>query len=53
MAQKPSIPKGTRDFSPLEMTRRTYMFDTIKRAFRAYGYAPLVFTADNISDYNY
>ena len=41
MAQKPSIPKGTRDFSPLEMTRRTYMFDTIKRAFRAYGYAPL------------
>lgn len=41
MAQKPSIPKGTRDFSPVEMTRRTYMFDTIKRAFRAYGYAPL------------
>lgn len=41
MAQKPSIPKGTRDFSPLEMTRRTYMFDAIKRVFKAYGYAPL------------
>lgn len=41
MAQKPSIPKGTRDFSPLEMMRRTYMFDTIKNVFRAYGYAPL------------
>ncbi len=41
MAQKPSIPKGTRDFSPREMMRRTYIFDRIKRAFRAYGYAPL------------
>ena len=41
MAQKPSIPKGTRDFSPQEMMRRTYMFDTIRRVFRAYGYAPL------------
>ena len=41
MAQKPSIPKGTRDFSPVEMMRRNYMFDTIKSVFRAYGYAPL------------
>ena len=41
MAQKPSIPKGTRDISPLEMMRRTYMFDTIRRVFRTYGYAPL------------
>ncbi len=41
MAQKPSIPKGTRDFSPVEMTRRNYMFDTIKSVFRNYGYAPL------------
>ncbi|MBQ2247126.1 MAG: histidine--tRNA ligase [Tidjanibacter sp.] len=41
MAQKPSIPKGTRDFSPVEMTRRNYMFDTIKEVFRTYGYAPL------------
>ena len=41
MAQKPSIPKGTRDFSPVEMMRRNYMFDTIKSVVRAYGYAPL------------
>ena len=41
MAQKPSIPKGTRDFSPVEMTRRTYLFDTIKEVFRTFGYAPL------------
>ena len=39
--QKPSIPKGTRDFSPAEMMRRTYIFDTIKDVFRAFGYAPL------------
>ena len=38
MAQKPSIPKGTRDFSPLEMARRNYIFDTIKKAFRLFGY---------------
>lgn len=38
MAQKPSIPKGTRDFSPLEMARRNYIFDTIKRAFKLFGY---------------
>ena len=41
MAQKPSIPKGTRDFSPEEMMRRTYIFDTIKGVFRLFGYAPL------------
>lgn len=39
--QKPSIPKGTRDFSPVEMARRNYLFDTIKTIFRKYGYAPL------------
>ena len=39
--QKPSIPKGTRDFSPAEMMRRQYIFDTIRRVFRAYGFAPL------------
>lgn len=38
MAQKPSIPKGTRDFSPNEMARRNYIFDTIKSVFRLYGY---------------
>ena len=35
---KPSIPKGTRDFSPLEMARRNYIFDTIREVFRLYGY---------------
>lgn len=39
--QKPSIPKGTRDFSPIEMARRNYLFDTIKGVFRRYGFAPL------------
>lgn len=38
MAQKPSISKGTRDFSPLEMARRNYIFDTIREAFRLFGY---------------
>lgn len=41
MAQKPSIPKGTRDFSPQEMMRRQYIFETIKGVFRIYGFAPL------------
>ena len=41
MAQKPSIPKGTRDFSPEIMVKRTYIFDTIKEVFRLYGYMPL------------
>ncbi|MDO3643143.1 histidine--tRNA ligase [Mucilaginibacter sp. L3T2-6] len=35
---KPSVPKGTRDFSPTEMVRRNYIFDTIKSVFRKYGY---------------
>ncbi len=38
---KPSIPKGTRDFGPVEMTRRNYIFDTIRRVFRRYGYQPI------------
>ncbi|MBQ7192453.1 MAG: histidine--tRNA ligase [Paludibacteraceae bacterium] len=38
MAQKPSIPKGTRDFSPVEMSRRNYIFDTIRSVFRLYGF---------------
>ena len=42
--QKPSIPKGTRDFSPAEMMRRQYIFDTIRRVFRAYGFAPVSYT---------
>jgi histidyl-tRNA synthetase len=35
---KPSVPKGTRDFSPTEMVRRNFIFDTIKGVFRKYGY---------------
>ena len=41
MAQKPSIPKGTRDFSPIQMVRRNYIFDTIKTVFQKYGYQPI------------
>jgi len=37
-ANKPSVPKGTRDFSPAEMAKRNYIFDTIKTVFRKYGY---------------
>ena len=38
---KPTIPKGTRDFSTEEMNRREYIFDTIKSVFRLYGYQPI------------
>ncbi len=38
MAQKPSIPKGTRDFSQAEMARRNYIFDAIRGVFRTFGY---------------
>lgn len=38
MAQKPSIPKGTRDFSPAEMAKRNYIFDTIRQVYRLYGF---------------
>ena len=41
MAQKPSIPKGTRDFSPVEMARRNYIFDTVKEIFQRYGFQPI------------
>ena len=38
MAQKPSIPKGTRDFSPVEMAKRNYIFDTIRQVYALYGF---------------
>ena len=41
MSSKPSIPKGTRDFSTEEMLRREYIFDTIRKVFRLYGYQPI------------
>lgn len=37
-SQKPSIPKGTRDFSPKEMSRRNFIFETIRKVFRKYGF---------------
>ncbi len=41
MAQKPSIPKGTRDFSPVEVSKRNYIFSIIKSNFEKYGYQPI------------
>jgi histidyl-tRNA synthetase len=41
MAQKPSIPKGTRDFSPTEVAQRNYIFSTIKEVFEVYGFQPI------------
>ncbi len=38
MAAKPGIPKGTRDFSPIEMAKRNYIFDTIRNVYHLYGY---------------
>jgi histidyl-tRNA synthetase len=47
---KPSVPKGTRDFSPTEMVRRNFIFDTIKGVFRKYGYRQIETPAmENIS----
>ena len=39
--QKPSIPKGTRDFTPVEMAKRNYIFDAIRNVFKLYGYLPI------------
>lgn len=41
MSQKPSLPKGTRDFGPIQMYRREYLFSTIKSVFKKYGFMPL------------
>lgn len=41
MAQKTSIPKGTRDFLPAEVAKRNYIFNTIRSVFETYGYAPI------------
>ncbi len=41
MAQKPSIPKGTRDFGPSEMAVRNYIFNTVRSVFSRYGYSPI------------
>lgn len=41
MAQKPSIPKGTRDFLPQEVAKRNYIFNTIRKSFETYGFTPI------------
>ncbi|MEC3907463.1 histidine--tRNA ligase [Tamlana sp. 2201CG12-4] len=41
MAQKPSIPKGTRDFNPEQVAKRNYIFNTIRGAFETYGFQPI------------
>ena len=41
MAQKPSIPKGTRDFNPEQVSKRNYIFDTIKQEFKKFGFQPI------------
>ncbi|MFC4634112.1 histidine--tRNA ligase [Dokdonia ponticola] len=41
MAQKPSIPKGTRDFSPIEVAKRSYIMNTIRTQFQRYGFQPI------------
>ncbi|MGJ8735928.1 histidine--tRNA ligase [Zobellia laminariae] len=41
MAQKPSIPKGTRDFSPSEVFKRNYIFDIVKKHFQTFGFQPI------------
>ncbi len=41
MAEKPAIPKGTRDFGPLETSRRNYIFECIRKVFRNHGYQPI------------
>lgn len=41
MAQKPTIPKGTRDFTPAEMIKRNYIFDTIRSVYKLFGYLPI------------
>jgi len=41
MAQKPSIPKGTRDFSPSDVAKRNYIFDVVKKHFKTFGFQPI------------
>ncbi len=41
MAQKPSIPKGTRDFNPEQVAKRNYIFNTIRNSFERFGFQPI------------
>ena len=38
---KPSIPKGTRDFSPEEVSKRNYIFETLRKEFQSFGFLPI------------
>ncbi len=50
MAQKPSIPKGTRDFSASQVAKRNYIFDTVRSVFKLYGFSPIETpTMENLS----
>ena len=50
MAQKPRIPKGTRDFSPVEVTKRQYIIETIRSNFEAFGFMPIETPSMELSD---
>ncbi|MEH6679425.1 MAG: histidine--tRNA ligase [Sediminicola sp.] len=41
MAQKPALPKGTRDFGPIEVAKRNYIFEVVKKQFRTFGFQPI------------
>ena len=41
MSKKPSLPKGTRDFGPEQMFKRSFIIETIKKVFEKYGFMPL------------
>ena len=47
---KPSIPKGTRDFSTVEMAKRNYLFDTIRSVYALYGYQQIETPADTVGE---
>ena len=51
MAAKPSIPKGTRDFSPVEMAKRNYIFNTIRDVYHLYGFQQIETPVDGDAFY--
>ena len=54
MAAKPGIPKGTRDFSPVEMAKRNYIFNTIRDVFHLFGYQQIETPSmENLSTFRY
>ena len=53
MAAKPGIPKGTRDFSPVEMAKRNYIFNTIREVFHLFGYQQIETPSMEMKGINY